>query len=266
MHKDKVSSIEDHEVLKEFEDVFQEVLGLPPKRDIDFSVNLMPGAAPVSKAPYRMSALELKQLQLQLEELMKKGYIHPSVSPWDALVLFVKKKDGTLRLCIDFRQLNKVTMKNRYPLPRIDDLFDQLKDAKIFSKIDLRSGYHQVRIKDEDINKTAFRTRYGHYEFTVVLFGLSNAPFVFMSLVNEVFRDYLDKFVIVFLDGILVYSRTEEEHEQHLRMVLQVLRDHQLYVKLSKCLFYQEQIHYLGHIISKDGIAADPENIESIRE
>jgi hypothetical protein len=264
--KDKVSSIEDHEVLKEFEYVFQEVPGLPPKRDIDFSVNLMPGAAPVSKAPYRMSAPELKELQLQLEELLKKGYICPSVSPWGALVLFVKKKDRTLRLCIDFRQLNKVTVKNKYPLSRIDDLFDQLKDAKIFSKIDLRSGYHQVRIKDEDINKTTFRTRYGHYEFTVVSFGLSNAPAVFMSLMNGVFRDYLDKFVIVFLDDILVYSRTEEEHEQHLRMVLQVLREHQLYAKLSKCSFYQERIHYLGHIISKDGIAVDPEKIEAIRE
>ena len=178
--KDKVSSIEDHEVLKEFEYVFQEVPGLPPKRDIDFSVNLMPGATPVSKAPYRMSVPELKELQLQLEELMKKGYIHPSVSPWGALVLFVKKKDRTLRLCIDFKQLRKVTVKNKYPLPRIDDPFDQLKDAKVFSKIDIRSGYHQVRIKDEDISKTAFRTRYGHYEFTVVSFGLSNAPAIFM--------------------------------------------------------------------------------------
>jgi hypothetical protein len=216
----------------------------------------MPGATPVSKTPYRMSTPELKELQMQLEELLKKGYIHPSVSPWGAPVLFVKKKYGTLRLCIDFRQLNKVTIKNKYPLPRIDDLFDQLKDAKIFSKIDLRSGYHQVRIKDEDISKTAFRTRYGHYEFTVVPFGLSNAPIVFMCLMNGVFRKYLDKFVIVFLDDILVYSKSEEEHEHHLRMVLQVLREHQLYAKLSKCSFYQKQIHYLGHIISKDGIVS----------
>jgi hypothetical protein len=188
------------------------------------------------------------------------------VLPWGALVLFVKKKDKTLRLCIDFRKLNKVTVKNKYPLPRIDDLFDQLKDAKIFSKIDLRSGYHQVRIKDEYINKTTFRTRYGHYEFTVVPFGLSNAPAVFMSLMNGIFKDYLDKFVIVFMDDILVYSRTEEEHKQHLRTVLQVLREHQLYAKLSKCSFYQERIHYLGHIISKDGIVVDPEKIEAIRE
>jgi hypothetical protein len=171
-----------------------------------------------------------------------------------------------LRLCIDFRQLNKVTVKNKYPLPRIGDLFDQLKDAKIFSKIDLRYGYHQVRIKDEDISKTTFRTRYGHYEFTVVPFGLTNAPAVFMCLMNGMFINYLDMFVIVFLDDILVYSKTEEEHEQHLRMVLQVLREHQLYEKLSKCSFYQRQIHYLGHIISEEGITVDPEKVQAIRE
>jgi hypothetical protein len=148
------------------------------------------------------------------------------VSPWGALVLFVKKKYGTLRLCIDFKQLNKVTVKNKYHFPRIDDIFDQLKDAKIFSKIDLRSGYHQVRIKEEYISKTTFRTRYVHYEFTMVPFGLSNAPVVFMCLMNGIFINYLDKFIIVFLDDILIYSKTEEEHEQHLRMVLQVLREH----------------------------------------
>jgi hypothetical protein len=186
------------------------------------------------------------------------------VSPWGSPFLFMKKKDGTLRLCIDFRQLNKVTIKNKYPLPRIDDLFDQLKGVKIFSKIDLRSRYHQVRIKDEDISKTTFRTRYGHYEFIVVLFGLSNAPIVFMCLMNGVFRKYLDKFFIVFLDDIFVYSKSEEENEQHLRMVLQVLREHQLYAKLRKCSFYQRQIHYLGHIISEEGIDVDLEKVEAI--
>jgi hypothetical protein len=160
--------------------------------------------------------------------------------------------------------LNKVIVKNKYPLPRIDDLFDQLKGVKIFSNIDLRSGYHQVRINDEDISKTAFRTRYGHYEFTVVLFGLSNAPVVFICLMNGVFRNYLEKFVIVFLDDILVYSKSEEEHEQHLRMVLQVLREHQLYTKLSKFSFYQRQIHYLGHNISEEGIVVDPKKVEAI--
>jgi hypothetical protein len=159
-----------------------------------------------------------------------------------------------------------VTIKNKYPLPRINDLFDQLKDAKIFSKIDLRSGYHQVRTHDEDINKIAFRTRYGHYEFTMVPFGLSNTPVVFKCLMNGVFREYLEKFVIVFLDDILVYSKLEEEHEQHLRMVLQVLREHQLYAKFRKCSFYQKQIHYLGHIISKDGIIVDLEKVEAIKE
>jgi hypothetical protein len=179
--------------------------------------------------------------------------------------IFVKKKDGTLRLCIDFRQLNKSTVKKKYPLPRIDDLFDQLRGENIFSKIDLRSGYHQVRIKEEDISKTTFRTRYGHYEFVVVPFGLTNAPTVFMCLMNDIFRNYLDKFVIVFLDDILIYSKSEEEHEHHLRLVLQVLREHQLYAKLRKCSFYQEKIHYLGHIISEEGIVVDPEKIEAIR-
>jgi hypothetical protein len=247
------------------EDMFKEIPGLPPKRDIDFSINLMHGAALVSKTPYKMSTPELKELQMQLEEIFKKGYIRPSMSPWGSLVLLMKNKDETLRLCIDFKQLNKVTIKNKYRLPRIDDLFDQLKDARILSKIDIRSGYHQVRIRDEYINKTAFRIRYGHYEFTVVPFGLSNAPYVFMCLMNGVFREYLDKFFIVFLDEILVYSKSEEEHEHHLRMVLQVLREHQLYDKLSKCSFYQNIIHYLGHIISEEGIIVDPEKIEAIK-
>jgi hypothetical protein len=174
------------------------------------------------------------------------------VSPWGTPVLFVKNKHGKLRLCINFRQLNKVTIKNKNHLPRIDDLFDQLKEAKIFSKINIRARYHKVRIKYEDINKTAFRTRYGHYEFTAVPFGLSNALVVFMCLMNGVFRECLDKFVIVFLDEILVYSKSEEEHENHLKMVLQMLRENQLYAKLRKCTFYQKHIHYLGHIISKD--------------
>jgi hypothetical protein len=236
--RDKVPNLEYNASLEEFEDVFKEVPGLPPKRDIEFSINLMPGAAPVSKTPYRMSTPELKELRMQLEELLKKGYICPSVSPWGAPILFVKKKDGTLRFFIDFRQLNKVTVKNKYPLPTIDDLFDQLKDVKIFSKIDLMSRYHQVRIKEEDIRNTTFGTRYGHYEFTVVPFGLSNALVVFMCLMNGVFREYLDKFVIAFLDEILIYSKLEEENEHHLRMVLQVLREHHLYAKLRKCSFY----------------------------
>jgi hypothetical protein len=260
-------SPEDHPILKEYRDVFlEEIPGLPPRRDIDFSIELAPGAVPMSRTPYRMSMPELVELKLQLKEMMDKGYIRPSVSPWGAPVLFVKKKDGTLRLCIDYRLLNKVTIKNKYPLPRIDDLFDQLGGASVFSKIDLRSGYHQVRIKGEDIHKTTFWTQYGHYEFVVVPFGLTNGPATFMCLMNNVLSKFLDKFVLVFIDDILIYSKNREEHEEHLRLVLQVLREHQLYAKFSKCDFFQKQIHYLGHVMSKEGVAVDPDKIRYIME
>jgi hypothetical protein len=187
---------------------------------------------------------------MQMKELLDLGIIRPSVSPWGAPVIFVKKKDGSLRLCIDYKDLNCATVKNRYPIPRVDDLFDQMKGATVFSKIDLRSGYHQLRIKEGNIPKTAFRTRFGHYEFIVVPFGLTNAPTIFMSLMNGVFRKYLDRFVQVFLDDIVIYSKNEREHKEHLRMVLSCLRENKLYVKLSKCSFFQKEIHYLGHIIS----------------
>eukprot|EP00253_Pinus_taeda_P012331 PITA_12331 len=263
--KNKENPLEHLPVIKEFADVFpEEIPGLPPKRDIDFTIELIPGAAPVSRTPYRMSVPELTELKMQLQELLDKNYIRPSVSPWGAPVLFVRKKDGTLRMCIDYRQLNKLTIKNKYPLPRIDELFDQVKGATVFSKIDLRSGYHQIRIKEEDIAKTAFRTRYGHYEFVVLPFGLTNAPATFMCLMNSVFHQFLDKFVLIFIDDILIYSRSKEEHEEHLRMVLQTLREHQLYAKLSKCDFYKEEIQYLGHVISKEGIVVDPEKIKTI--
>ncbi|KAL4034988.1 hypothetical protein IC575_003662 [Cucumis melo] len=211
-----------------------------------------------------MAPAELKELKVQLQELLDKGFIRPSVSPWGAPVLFVKKKDRSMRLCIDYRELNKVTVKNRYPLPRIDDLFDQLQGATVFSKIDLRSGYHQLRIKDEDVPKIAFRSRYGHYEFIVMSFGLTNAPAVFMDLMNRVFREFLDTFVIVFIDDILIYSKTEAEHEEHLRMVLQTLRDNKLYAKFSKCEFWLKQVSFLGHVVSKAGVSVDPAKIEAV--
>ena len=169
-----------------------------------------------------------------------------------------------MRMCLDYRGLNAVTIKNKYPLPRIDDLFDQLKGAKVFSKIDLRSGYHQLRIKDEDIPKTAFRTRYGHYEFTVMPFGLTNAPAAFMDLMNRVFRQHLDEFVIVFIDDILIYSKSPEEHEKHLKIVLQTLKENQLYAKFSKCEFWLDRIIFLGHVISAKGVYVDPKKIEAI--
>ncbi|KAL0556809.1 hypothetical protein IC582_005326 [Cucumis melo] len=211
-----------------------------------------------------MAPAELKELKVQLQELLDKGFIRPSVSPWGAPVLFVKKKDGSMRLCIDYRELNKVTVKNRYPLPRIDDLFDQLQGATVFSKIDLRSGYHQLRIKDGDVPKTAFRSRYGHYEFIVMSFGFTNAPAVFMDLMNRVFREFLDTFVIVFIDDILIYSKTEAEHEEHLRIVLQTLRDNKLYAKFSKCEFWLKQVSFLGHVVSKAGVSVDPAKIEAV--
>ncbi|KAA0035808.1 DNA/RNA polymerases superfamily protein [Cucumis melo var. makuwa] len=238
--------------------------GLPPDREIEFTIELLPGTAPISQAPYRMASSELKELKMQLQELVDKGYIRPSVSPWGAPVLFVKKKDGTLRLCIDYRQLNKVTIRNKYPLPRIDDLFDQLRGAALFSKIDLRSGYHQLKVRESDITKTAFRTRYGHYEFRVMPFGLTNVPAVFMDLMNRIFHRYLDQFVIVFIDDILVYSVDRESHEEHLRIVLQTLRENQLYAKFSKCEFWLKQVVFLGHVVSAKGVSVDPQKVEAV--
>ncbi|GJV11617.1 putative reverse transcriptase domain-containing protein [Tanacetum coccineum] len=309
-------NIENLSVVREFADVFPDELpGLPPAREIEFGIELIPGAEPISKAPYRMAPIELKELKEQLQEMLENGFIRPSVSPWGAPVLFVKKKDGSMRLCIDYRELNRITIRNRYPLPRIDDLFDQLQGAKYFSKIDLRSGYHQLRVREQDISKTAFRTRYGHYEFLVMPFGLTNAPAVFMDLMNCIFHEYLDKFVIgrlycdvilmdacnvllgrpwqfdrraihdgyrdewkttfktkeglyerlimpfrlskapntfmrlmnhvlkpflvrfivVYFDEILVYSRTTDEHQSHLSQLFKVLEQDRLYGNLEKC-------------------------------
>ena len=248
--RDSGSRLEDVPIVREFSDVFPEDLpSIPPDREINFQIELAPGTEPISKAPYRMAPLELKELKVQMEELVSKGFVRPNTSPWGAPVLFVKKKDGSLRLCIDYRELNKVTIRNQYPLPRIDDLFDQLQGARVFSKIDLRSGYHQLNIRSEDVPKTSFRTRYGHYEFLVMPFGLTNAPAVFMDLMNRIFQPYLDQFVIVFIDDILIYSGNKEDHEEHLRVVLQVLRNNQLYAKFSKCQFWLDSVAFLGHVI-----------------
>ncbi|KAL4018090.1 hypothetical protein IC575_021680 [Cucumis melo] len=258
-------SLSSEPVVRDYLDVFPEELpGLPPHREIEFVIELESGTVPISRASYRMALAELKELKVQLQEFLDKGFIRPSVSPWGAPVLFVKKKDGSMRLCIDYRELNKVTVKNRYPLPRIDDLFDQLQGATVFSKIDLRSGYHQLRIKDRDVPKTAFRSRYGHYEFIVMSFGLMNAPAVFMDLMNRVFKEFLDIFFIVFIDDILIYSKTEVEHEEHLSMVLQTLRDNKLYAKFSKCEFWLKQVSFLGHVVSKAGVSVDPAKIEAV--
>ncbi|GJV67598.1 putative reverse transcriptase domain-containing protein [Tanacetum coccineum] len=213
--------------------------GLPPVRQVEFQIDLIPGAAPVARAPYKLAPSEMQELSNQLQELSDRGFIRPSTSPWGAPVLFVKKKDESFRMCIDYQELNKLTVKNRYPLPKIDNLFDQLQGSSVYSKIDLRSGYHQLRVGDEDIPNTAFRTRYGHYEFQVM-------PFVF---------NY----------DILIYSRNEEEHANHLRMILELLKKEKLYAKFSKCNFWIRIVQFLRHLIDSQGLYVDPAKIESVK-
>ena len=265
MSVENQNKINELEIVRDFAEVFpDEIPEVPPEREVEFGIELVPGTRPVSMAPYRMSASELSELKKQLEELLEKNFIRPSVSPWGAPVLLVKKKDGSMRLCVDYRQLNKVTIKNKYPLPRIDDLMDQLIGASVFSKIDLRSGYHQIKVKDEDVQKTAFRTRYGHYEYSVMPFGVTNAPGVFMEYMNRIFHEYLDRFVVVFIDDILVYSKSVADHAEHLRIVLEVLKERKLYAKLSKCEFWLKEVSFLGHVISDGGISVDPSKVEAV--
>jgi hypothetical protein len=252
-------------VVSEFPDIFpDDLLGMPPDRDIEFSIDLLPGTAPIAKRPYRMAPVEHEEVKKTIDELLAKGYICRSFSSWAFPVLLVVKKDGAKRMCIDYRDLNAVTIKNKHPLPRIEDLFDQLQGACVFSKIDLRSGYHQLRIHPEDIPKMAFTCKYGLYEYTVMSFGLTNAPAFFMHLMNKVFMDYLDTFVVIFVDDILVYSKSEAEHEKHLKLVLQRLREHKLYAKLSKCKFWIDKVPFLGHVISKGGIVVDPGKVKDV--
>jgi hypothetical protein len=261
------SPVEKIPVVCDYPDVFSDELsGTPPDRDIEFAIELQPETAPISKRPYRMPPAELAELKKQLQELLDKGFIRPCTSPWRCLALFVKKKDESLRLCVDYRPLNAVTIKNKYPLPRIDVLFDQLVGARVFSKIDLRSGYHQIKIRASDIPKTAFSTRYGLYEYLVMSFRLTNAPAYIMYLMNSVFMPELDKFVVVFIDDILVYSKNEAEHAERLHIILQRLRDHRLYAKLSKCDFWLKEIKFLGHTISQDGVSVDPEKVQEVMD
>jgi hypothetical protein len=254
-----IPEIHDIPIVCEFPDVFPEDLPrLPPERDVEFVIELKPGMAPISRRSYRMPPNELAELKTQLQDLLEKGFIRPSSSPWGCPAVFIKKKDQTLRMCMDYRPLNEVTIKNKYPLPWIDILFDQLTGARVFSKIDLRSGYRQIRIRPEDIPKTAFTTLYGLFEYLVMSFELTNAPAHFTYLMNSVFMPELDKFVVVFIDDILIYSKNEEEHARHLWIVLTRLREHQLYAKFSKCAFWLEEIQFFGHMLSAKGIAVVP--------
>src|SRR5579859_7139182 len=253
-------------VKDEFSDVFLDGLppGKPPERKVVHEIPLEPNATPQFRGIFRLSQLELQELRKQLSELLRDGKISPSTSPYGAPVLFVKKKDGSLRMCIDYRALNSQTIKNRYALPRIDELLDQLYGAKQFTKIDLTSGYWQIAIAAHDKYKTAFRTRYGHYEFNVMPFGLTNAPATFQSLMNDIFRDMLDIYIIVYLDDILIYSKNDKDHEEHVRQVLQRLREHKLYARPSKYTFFTDTIEYLGHVIGPDGIKPNPDLVKAI--
>jgi hypothetical protein len=249
----------------EYLDVFPDNLsGMPPDRAIKFKIELQPGTAPVYKQSYPMAQNEMIELKTQLQELLNKGYIHPSCSPWGCLAIFLSKKDKTQQLCVDYRPLNAVIVKNKYPLPRIDLLFNQLIGAQVFLKIDLRSGYHQIKIREEDIPKTSFSTRHGLYEYLVMSFGLTIAPAHFMYLMNSVFMEELDKFFVVFIDGILVFSKSRKELEEHLCIVLQQLRDHQLYAKFSKCKFWLTEVQFLGHVVSSEGISVDPSKVREV--
>lgn len=222
---------------------------MSPDRDIEFSTELLADTTPISKRTYRMDIKDLGELNKKIEELLGKGFIRPSSSPWGAHALFVDKKDGTKRMCIYYRDLNDITIKKKYPLPRVKELFNQMIGAKVFSKIDLRSRYHQLKIRHENVPKTTFTSRIGLYEFLVMSFGLTNAHEYFIFLMNNAFMEYLDKFVVVFIDDILLYSQNEEEH---LSLVLQKLRDYQLYVKVSKCDFWLKDVSFLGHIITDE--------------
>ncbi|GKE14477.1 putative reverse transcriptase domain-containing protein [Tanacetum coccineum] len=265
--KSKEKRLEDVPTVRDFSEVFPEDLpGLPPTRQVEFQIYLVPGAAPVARASYRLAPSELQERSTQLQDLSDKGFIRLSSSPWGAPVLFVKNKDGSFWMCIDYRVLSKLTVKNRYPLPRIDDLFDQLQGSSVYSKIDLRSGYHQLRVRNEDIPKTTFRTHYGHYEFQVMPFGLTNAPAVFMDMMNRVCKPHLDKFVIIFIDDILIYSKSKEEHVKHLKLILELLKKEELYAKFSKCDFWLSKAQFLGHVIDSEGIHVDPAKIESIND
>lgn len=251
-------------LLDEYTDVFSDPKTLPPQRTLDHAISLEESAAPVNSRPYRYSPLQKDEIERQVQEMLAAGLIIPSMSPFASPVLLVKKKDGSWRFCVDYRRLNTMTIKNKFPLPVVDELLDELSGTQFFSKLDLRAGYHQIRMKPEDECKTAFKTHHGHFQFRVMPFGLTNAPATFQCIMNAVFAPFLRKFVIVFLDDILIYSPTWQLHMQHLRMVLDKLRETQFYAKQSKCSFGQQSIQYLGHIISSAGVATDPEKTSAM--
>lgn len=251
-------------LLDKYSDIFQEPQDLPPVRAVHHTIPLINEQKTVTQRAYRLPHHQKNAMKLLVSQLWQSKMIQPSMSPYSSPVILVKKKDGTWRLCVDYRQLNSNTIKNKYPIPIIEDLLDELFGAKIFSKIDLRSGYHQIRMKAEDVSKTAFTTHMGHYEYVVMPFGLTNAPASFQALMNFILAEFLRNFVLVFFDDILIYNTSMADHIKHLTTVFEVLRENQLYAKLSKCIFGQQQVEYLGHIISSEGVATDPSKISAI--
>lgn len=252
------------QVLSQFAHVFEEPSGLPPSRMFDHAILLLPGAMLVNVRPYRYTPAQKDEIEMQVKEMLTKGIIQPSSSPFSSPVLLVKKKDGTWRFCADYRHINAITIKNKYPLPIIDELLDELSGAQWFTKLDLRAGYHQIRMQSVDEHKTAFKTHHGHFEFRVMPFGLTSAPATFQSCMNSILSPLLRRFVLVFVDDILIYSKTLPEHVKHLQIVLQILTTHQLKVKKSKCSFAQQRLAYLGHIMSPNGVSTDEDKIQAV--
>jgi hypothetical protein len=254
------------EPYQDFADVFSEAKAssLPPHREFDLTIETEEGKDPPFGPLYPLSETELKVLRDYIDDNLARGWIRPSKSSAGAPILFAKKKDGSLRLCVDFRGLNRITVRNKYPIPLIDELLIQLGGAKIYTQFDIREAYHKIRVADGYEWKTAFRTKYGLFEYLVVPFGLTNAPAIFQSYINYTLRDFLDIFAIAYLDDIVIYSQNEEEHVEQVRRVLERLREAKLYLKLSKCLFHAREINYLGFVISPDGISVDPSRVETI--
>jgi hypothetical protein len=256
------------DLLKEYEDVFKLELprGLPPERNVGHSILVEPGAPPPFRPTYRLSPVEQEEVKSKLTNLLEKGLVELSTSPYGAPILFVGKKDGSLRMVQDYCYLNKITIKNRYPLPRIDDLLDSISGMKYFTSLDLTSSYYQIRITEEDVPKTAFRTPFGLYQFKVLTFGLTNAPATFQSVMNDMLRPYVGKFVVVYLDDILIFSKTAKEHLSHLRQNLQTLRENRFYANPKKCDYMKEEISFLGHRVSANGLKVDPEKVRAVAD
>lgn len=264
--KDDTPPAKVHELLQSYTHLFQAPTALPPQRPFDHAIPLMQGVKPVNVKPYRYSPAQKDEIERQVKEMLLNGVIQPSSSPFASPVLLVKKKDGTWRFCVDYRQLNTVTIKNKYPLPIVDELLDELHGAQWFTKLDMSSGYHQIRVLPQDEHKTTFKTHNGHWEFLVMPFGLTNAPATFQAAMNSIFAPLLRKCVLIFMDDILVYCDSLEHHVEHLKAVFDILQQHQLLLKRSKCSFAQGQLEYLGHVISAKGVSTDPSKIQAVQD